>query len=180
MTYNKSKSEFGAYVVAVTAVIMTFVSVESFAMPWSWDMFTQPSHKAQEEPALSRPEGTIPFNKRPIKLKDRSEAVSVVNPFNSTTESVERGKVKFTIYCAVCHGNGGKGDGTVGKKYVPPTDLTSKYIQDKMAGDIFYTITYGGLAIMPAYGDSVSEEDRWHIVNYIKDTFGTKKSNVSK
>jgi S-disulfanyl-L-cysteine oxidoreductase SoxD len=160
MTYNKSKSEFGAYVTAVSAVIMAFFSAESFAMPWSWDMFTQPSHKAQEGPAITRPAETIPF-----KL---------------TVESVERGKVQFITYCAVCHGNSGKGDGTVGKKYVPPTDLTSKYVQDKMAGDIFYTITYGGLAIMPAYGDSVSEEDRWHLINYIKYTFGENKPDVTK
>lgn len=152
----------------------------SYSMPWSWDMFTQPSHKAQEEPALSRPEGTIPFNKRPIKLKDRSEAVSVINPFKSTTESIERGKLKYTTYCAICHGDGGKGDGVVGKKYVPPTDLTSEYVQDKPTGDLFFTITYGGLAIMPSYGDSLPEEDRWHIINYIKNTFAPGKTIVSK
>lgn len=178
MTYIKSRGNIGT--AAVAALILAFVSGESFAMPWSWDMFTQPSYKAQEEPALTRPSGTIPFNKRPIKLKDRSEAVSVINPFKPAAESVERGRVQFAVYCAVCHGNSGKGDGAVGKKYVPPTDLTSKYVQDKIAGDIFYTITYGGLAIMPAYGDSVSEEDRWHIVNYIKYTFGAKKPDVSK
>ena len=178
MTYIKSRCNIGA--AAVATVILAFVSGKSFAMPWSWDMFTQPSYKAQKGPAITRPAGTIPFNKRPLKLKDRSEAVSVINPFKPAAESVERGRAKFTTYCAVCHGNSGKGDGTVGKKYVPPTDLTSKYVQDKTAGDIFYTITYGGLAVMPAYGDSVSEEDRWHIVNYIKYALGAKKSDVSK
>ena len=51
--------------------------------------------------------------------------------------------------------SGGRGDGPVGKKYVPPTDLTSDYVQNKSAGEIFYAITNGGLGIMPKYADAI-------------------------
>ena len=166
--------------IALSAALAALVPAAAFAMPWSWDMFTQPSHKAQEEPALSRPAGTEPFNKMPIRFKDRAEAAKFKNPADPAIESIERGKAKYTVYCATCHGDGGKGDGIVGQKYVAPTDLTGEYVQGKAAGDIFYTITYGGLAIMPAYGDSVPEEDRWHIVNYIKDAFSLKKGRADK
>ncbi|MBI5492452.1 MAG: cytochrome c [Deltaproteobacteria bacterium] len=137
------------------------------AMPWSWDMYSQPSYKAQEDLPPQKPQGTVPTKGR-TNIKERVDAVRIKNPMEPKLASIERGEARFNIYCATCHGDGGKGDGVVGQKYVAPTDLTSDYVQAKPDGDIFYTITYGGLAIMPSYGDSVPAEDRWHIVNYIK------------
>lgn len=141
------------------------------AMPWSWDMFDQPSHKAQEGKIIAQPEGTVPTTGKPLHIKERELAEKLVNPVQSTEKSVERGKERYAIYCATCHGDSGKGDGLVGQKFAPPTDLTDEYVQEKPDGDIYYTITYGGLAIMPSYGDSLAYKDRWHIVNYIKDAF---------
>ena len=152
----------------------------SYALPWSWDMFTQPSHKAQEKPPLKRPENTVQFNKTPLNLTDRASSAGIKNPVVATEASIQRGRLKYNTYCATCHGDMGKGDGLVGQKYVPPTDLSGEYVQSKSAGDIFYTITKGGLAIMPSYRDSILEEDRWHIVNYIKDAFGPKKAGGGK
>ena len=77
--------------------------------------------------------------------------------------------------CAVCHGTSGKGDGIVGKKFIPPTDLTGKYIKMKPDGDIYFTIRYGGLAVMPQYGDAIPPIDRWHIINYIRTGFPDKR-----
>lgn len=180
MRYIRSKSELGVYAAAIAAALMTFVSGEALAMPWSWDMFTQPSHKAQEKPPLKRPENTVQFNKTPLNLTDRASSAGIKNPVGATEASIQRGRLKYNTYCATCHGDMGKGDGLVGQKYVPPTDLSGEYVQSKPAGDIFYTITKGGLAIMPSYRDSILEEDRWHIVNYIKDAFGPKKAGGGK
>jgi len=138
------------------------------AMPWSWDLFNQRSHKAQEDEAPATPEGIVPA-KGILYVKDRADAVRLKNPFaDASRESIARGLNRYTIYCATCHGTTGHGDGPVGQKYITPTDLTSDYVRTKPDGDIYYTITHGGLAIMPSYGESVSPEDRWHIVNYIK------------
>jgi mono/diheme cytochrome c family protein len=136
-------------------------------MPWSWDFFTQPSHKAQEEKARPMPEGTVPVKGKFLEIDSMSEAGKVRNPVRVTKVSIERGRNRYKIYCAVCHGRTGRGDGPVGKKYVPPTDLTSSYVQTKDPGEIFYAITYGGLGIMPRYADALTPEDRWHIANYI-------------
>jgi len=142
------------------------------AMPWSWDMFEQISEQAQENPALPTPEGTVPFGGRLSYASDRGAAQTLVNPAEATPASLERGRYKYETYCSTCHGKGGKGDGVVGKKYIPPTDLTGDYIQSKPDGDIYYTITTGGMFIMPPYGDAMDQIDRWHIVNYIKDVLG--------
>jgi len=140
----------------------------AYAMPWSWDMFDQKSHKAQEDSAPATPEGIVPASGA-LYVKDRDDSARLVNPFaDAAEESISRGRERYGIYCATCHGDTGHGDGLVGQKYITPTDLTTDYIRSKPDGDIYYTITYGGLAIMPSYGESVSAEDRWHIVNYIK------------
>ncbi|MDZ4246264.1 MAG: cytochrome c, partial [Dehalococcoidia bacterium] len=86
-------------------------------------------------------------------------------------ESFVRGKALYNIYCAICHGDTGHGDGKLGKKYMTPSDLTSDYIKKVPDGSIYFTITYGGVGKdeeMPGQGDAISPEDRWHIVNYIK------------
>ncbi len=158
---------------------MILLPAPASALPWSWDMFDQISTKAQEGPALPVPEGSVPRNAE-VKLKTRDAAAKLKNPVAPTKESIERGKYKYSISCAACHGDGGKGDGLVGQKYVGPTDLTSEYAQGKSDGDIYYTITSGGMVIMPSYGDAVSPEDRWHIVNYIKHVFGKKDAAGAK
>ncbi len=156
------------------ALLLTLVAVpvSVSAMPWSWDMFEQKSEQAQESKALATPEGTVPFGGRLTYAADRGAAQTIANPVEATKASLERGKVKYDTYCATCHGAGGKGDGPVGKKFIPPTDLTASYTQDKPDGDIFYTIVNGGMFIMPPYGDSMEQVDSWHIVNYIKHVFG--------
>jgi mono/diheme cytochrome c family protein len=159
------------FLLALFLVLLALPATVS-AMPWSWDLFEQISEQAQESPALATPKGTIPFGGKLSYTTDRASAQKLVNPAEPTKASLERGKYKYDTYCATCHGASGKGDGPVGKKFVPPTDLTGAYVQDKTGGDIYYTITKGGMFIMPPYDDSMDQIDRWHIVNYIKNVFG--------
>ncbi|MHB8483039.1 MAG: c-type cytochrome [Nitrospiria bacterium] len=168
-------------------LIMAFVIIVlspgvASAWPWSFDMFYQPSHRAQKVPAFPTPEGTVPIGGKPFFAKNKQEADALKNPMVPTSESISRGKKRFEIFCEVCHGSEGKGDGPVGKKFVRPADLTLPYIQQKTDGYIFYTIEHGGLFIMPSYGDSIPPEDRWHIINYIKTVLGggTRATQGSK
>jgi mono/diheme cytochrome c family protein len=157
--------------IAVFVMIVLSPGVVS-AWPWSWDMFYQPSHRAQKVPAFPKPEGTVPIGGNPFFAKNKQEADALKNPMAPSRESINRGEKRYEIFCEVCHGSGGKGDGPVGKKFVRPADLTLPYIQQKTDGYIFYTIEHGGLFIMPPYGDSIPPEDRWHIINYIKNVLG--------
>lgn len=159
------------------ALVVAAPSVAS-AMPWSWDMFAQPNKRSQKVKPIAMPEGTVYNSGKPLPIKDRAAAAKVKNPIEPTAQSIERGKARYAIYCATCHGDAGKGDGPVGQKYVAPTDLSGEYVQKKADGEIYYTITYGGLAIMPSYGDSVAAQDRWHIVNYIKHSLGTQTTET--
>ena len=125
-------------------------------------------------------EGTISREFMPYPFKDKfgdkAKAGQLLkNPFQPTKENLERGKMKYDIYCAICHGEKGKGDGKLtklvknGKKLypAPPADLTAGYIQAKPDGEIFHVITMGS-AIMGAHGSQIKTDDRWRIVLYIK------------
>ncbi len=162
------------------------IPVTAKSMPWSWDLFAQPSHKAQEEKALAMPEGTVPVKGKPLEIASMADATSVKSPVRATRESIERGRDRYSIYCAVCHGSSGRGDGTVGVQFAAPTDLTSNYVQKKEHGEIFYTITHGGAGIlgirnsidkrsMPRYADAIAPEDRWHIANYVLNEIKNEK-----
>ena len=81
---------------------------------------------------------------------------------------MERGKQRFNITCAVCHGPTAAGDG-ITKQYGLATVVT---LQDdrirKMAdGEIFNTITHGKNTMM-AYGPSITVSDRWAIIAYLR------------
>jgi mono/diheme cytochrome c family protein len=81
---------------------------------------------------------------------------------------MERGKERFNINCAICHGPTAAGDGMT-KQYGMATVVT---LQDerirKMAdGEIFNTITHGKNTMM-AYGPSITVSDRWAIIAYLR------------
>jgi len=110
------------------------------------------------------------------KLADKTKAGQLLkNPFTATKENLERGKMKYDVYCAICHGEKGKGDGHLtklvknGKKLyaMPPANLTAGYIHAKPDGEIYHVITMGS-AIMGAHGSQIKSDDRWKIVLYIK------------
>ncbi len=112
------------------------------------------------------PAGTVPRSGGEL-LVAREAYESRKNPVPGTPESVGRGEVLFRIYCTPCHGIGGKGDGLVTSRFIPPPDLTSAQIQGRTDGHIAYYIGYGG-AIMPAYGEAISVAERWDLVNYVR------------
>jgi mono/diheme cytochrome c family protein len=100
--------------------------------------------------------------------EDRDAAAARKNPVPATAESVKRGGELFAIYCTPCHGETGKGDGLVATKFVPPADLTNPDLQ-KARTDGFWQhyLTTGGV-LMPAYGEALSAEERWEVVNFVR------------
>lgn len=90
-------------------------------------------------------------------------------------ELVERGENRYTIYCLVCHGPQGGGDGPVNQraielketKWVPATNLMTQMVRDRADGQLFQAIT-DGVRNMPSYGAQISVRDRWAIVAYLR------------
>jgi len=80
-----------------------------------------------------------------------------------------RGQQRFNIYCIVCHGQLGFGDGMVVKRGFPspPSYHYARLMQHEPLGHYFDVIT-NGWGAMFGYAERVSPEDRWNIIAYIK------------
>jgi copper transport protein len=93
------------------------------------------------------------------------------NPVESSPESIERGRLLFSQNCIQCHGETGRGDGPLASTLpIPPANLYDHipYHPDEF---FFSVITNGLSGVMPAFR-ALPEEDRWHILNYLRDQFG--------
>jgi len=84
------------------------------------------------------------------------------------SQLLERGRERFTIYCAPCHGALGDGNG-ITKQY--GMGATPSYHDDKIRGladgEIYNVITNGYNTMLP-YADKVVPQDRWAIVAYVR------------
>ena len=88
---------------------------------------------------------------------------------------IRRGADRYSIYCAVCHGQTGGGDGVTSKYGVPmaagnfhlPTFTDTADANYRTDGNIFATITYGKGQMGP-YGAMIPVADRWAIIAYVR------------
>jgi mono/diheme cytochrome c family protein len=82
--------------------------------------------------------------------------------------NMARGRERYAIDCAVCHGGTGKGDGITSKYGL---NGAANYHTDRLRaasdGDLFNTITNGHGQMM-GYGYNLTIDDRWRIVMYIR------------
>ena len=91
---------------------------------------------------------------------------------NPRPEALAAGKSLFDSNCAVCHGNGARGDGTVRFLLrVPPADLTAGVAAQRSDGYIYATIRNGSI-VMPSYADAMSSRERWEVVLYLRSLQG--------
>ncbi|HEX3034559.1 MAG TPA: cytochrome c [Thermodesulfobacteriota bacterium] len=164
----------------LTLILFVAGAGGAFAWPWSTDMWQQPSIKTYEEP-IAYPSASVSKD-QPMKtmLMTREEFEQITqNPRQPTQASLQRGEQLFYNLCFVCHGKEGKGDGPIIKKGFYPVDLTSPGTQARTDGYIYAYMRYGGKVMMPSYGENVSSEEAWDIVNYVRKLQG-KLSNTQE
>jgi len=79
-----------------------------------------------------------------------------------------RGRERFDIYCSVCHGRAGDGDGMIVRRGFrrPPSYHTDR-LRHAPDGH-FYDVVTSGFGAMPSYASRVDVADRWAIVAYIR------------
>lgn len=89
-------------------------------------------------------------------------------PYQAT--SIAEATQTYRANCAPCHGAGGAGDGPAGRGLPrPPADLRAPHTGQHTAGDLFWWLTHGIPASgMPPFGDRLSEEQRWDLVNFLR------------
>ncbi len=85
-------------------------------------------------------------------------------------ESIASGIRLYQANCVQCHGNGGRADGPLAPfTRVPPVDLAAPHTALHTAGDLFGWIGAGmPSGAMPGFSRTLSEQDRWDIVNFLR------------
>jgi mono/diheme cytochrome c family protein len=128
------------------------------------DMASQPSIGYQEGPRLPEPDGSVPVIGKAILLD-----TVALNPIPADETAIQRGEILYSIYCALCHGDRGQGDGPLAKHYEerPLRSLTSANITAQFDGQLFRTITEG-FSRMPPQAEALSTRERWDVINYLR------------
>ena len=114
---------------------------------------------------------------------DGQWAATTPDSLPMTMDFLKRGQERFNIYCSMCHGYAGYGDGIVnqrameamanadgpvyGTAWVQAKSVHDPTVRDQPIGQIFNTITYG-IRNMAGYAAQVSPTDRWAIAAYVK------------
>jgi mono/diheme cytochrome c family protein len=89
-------------------------------------------------------------------------------PPEASPALVARGRERFDIYCAPCHGLAGDADGIIVAHGFPkPPSLHDEHLLAAPAQHIYDTITRGD-GVMYSYADRIEPHDRWAIVAYIR------------
>ena len=125
--------------------------------------------------ALKPVEGTIARGYVPYYYENTAEgyeqsAQGLVSPVERKNETVlAEGKAAYEINCAICHGSGGKADGTIVKSgaYPPPPSYFREDILVLPEGKMFHSIHYGK-NLMGSYASQLTKEERWKVIAYIK------------
>ena len=88
------------------------------------------------------------------------------SPIPVTDENLENGKAMYTIYCAVCHGKKGDGNGILAQrdKFNGVPNYADRDINQ---GTIYHVIMYGR-GLMGSYASQLTYKERWQVVQYVE------------
>ena len=91
-------------------------------------------------------------------------------PIEITETTLKRGQDRYNIYCGICHGATGEGDGMVVRRgYRKPPSYFEDRLQEKATPAAhFFDVITNGWGAMPSYAEQIPAEDRWKIIAYIR------------
>lgn len=119
------------------------------------------------------PAGTVPRSEQlgPVAVvRGRAGGAYLAQiPIPVDRRVLERGRDRFEIYCAACHGRLGNGSSQVAENMAlrKPANLLDAPYLDYPPGRIFSTIT-SGYGLMRSYAGELPADDRWAVVAYVQ------------
>jgi mono/diheme cytochrome c family protein len=152
---------------AVDTALQRMTSQPRYNVYASSDFF--PNGAAKQLP----PSGTVPrgvlLDPRLVAGRDPNGAYLSEVPLVVTDNLLSRGRSRFGIFCAVCHGAAGDGRSIVASNMGerPPPSLLRPELRALPAG-FLYQVVAQGFGQMPSYAAELPVEDRWAVVAYVK------------
>lgn len=150
------------------------------------DMADQPRQDTMDQSGFfpdgqsARPliNGTVPRGHNNIPVHDvitavssgtnEPEATAFPKDFKVTAETLETGHQQFDIFCSVCHGRLGDGEGMIVQRGFPkPPSYYTLRLRNAPVGH-FYNVITNGYGAMYSYGDRIRPEYRWAIAAYVR------------
>ncbi|OAB80648.1 c-type cytochrome [Cochleicola gelatinilyticus] len=125
-----------------------------------------------EQEAMLPAEGSIPRGWQPYDYENTTQGLELArielqNSLPVTDENLAEGAKLYTIYCAVCHGDKGDGQGILAQREkflgIPSYADPGRNIT---AGSIYHVQMYG-LNTMGSYASQTNEEERWQITQHV-------------
>jgi mono/diheme cytochrome c family protein len=121
------------------------------------------------------PNGTImqlppPGTVHSAQLQEPAPCLECMDiPIPLTAELMARGRNRFEVYCAACHGLAADGRSKVAQKMTlrPAPSLHTPKYRAYPAGR-FYAVITGGYGLMRSYAPDLSISDRWAVVAYVQ------------
>lgn len=161
-----------------------------FAASCAQKMASQPDHKpleaseffsdkqlARQPVAGTVSSGWTRTNER-VELPENFDKNSNELPFPLTQEVLRRGRERFEINCAVCHGSTGDGGGMIVRRgFSPPPTFHDERLRNAPLGH-FYDVITNGFGAMGTYAAQVEPRDRWAIAAYIRALQVSQNANV--
>lgn len=104
-----------------------------------------------------------------------ANSTNVKNPFFGNKAATAEGKIIYNQMCVLCHGITGKGNGAAGLSLEKkPANFLALKVRNQTDGNIFWKITTGK-APMASYEELLTDDQRWKLVNYIRELEINKK-----
>lgn len=94
-------------------------------------------------------------------------AARYVDSTAADDSSLARGERMFNRLCVPCHGPQMQGNGPVAPRFMPPPDLLGATTRGRTDGYIYTYIRYGG-AIMPKYGQALTQKQTWDVIHFLR------------
>jgi mono/diheme cytochrome c family protein len=144
------------------------------------DMHDQPKYEPLEESSFfadgQASRAPVPGTVARGQLRDdtllytgkEGAAQATVFPFRVDDGMMRRGRERFDIFCAPCHGRTGDGDGMVVQRgFQRPPPLAHERLRAAPVGHLFDVMT-NGFGAMPDHAAQIPPRDRWAIAAYVR------------
>lgn len=164
-----------ALLLAVAFLCVSTLKFEPTSSAQNANSSTTTNKNQNDSRAITPPQKAAPpqdFSKNTWELPE--DADKTPNPVPTSPESIGKGKELYMERtkgnCIFCHGETGAGnEANLAKLRRKPANLTNKERMTAMTdGEVFWKISKGITGIMPAGEKRMTEEERWHVVNYIR------------
>jgi mono/diheme cytochrome c family protein len=101
-------------------------------------------------------------------------------PLPVTADLMARGRERFNVFCAPCHGRTGQGNGMVVQRgFRAPTSFHSERLRAAPVG-YFFDVQTNGFGAMSDYSAQVPVADRWAIAAFIRALQFSQRATINE